>query len=1076
MSLLVLALGVLVLLLEGAISSRGGALAVPPLPIAGSDSGIIGLSYPAPSPNGRDLAFVFAGDLWLASMEGGAASRVVQSTEQEVRPFWSPDGRYLLFGRHEDRTENLFLLDRATDAVRRLTEHEGIDVPSGFSPDGTSILFHSNRSGQNRVYELSLEGGEPRPLIHDLSSDGCWIAPDELVFTRSRLPWWRQRARGVGAGELFRFVRGSARPQAVTSFVGVDLWPSYDAQGDYVYYASEESFARNIWRLNLGTGAREQITTHRSGAAEFPQISRDGTRLVYELGGSIWRVDLSAEPAVRKPAAAQELEIRCPFQPQAPRVQHWNAGARGLWVGRRSGELLLEVDGHLFASPQFPASARLDSVDSRDRPAQDWVPLAPSSYREASPSWSPDGSRVVISSDRAGQHDLFIVESEGDGVPVLDSTHPEVRTFRSRFRNEYAPQFSPDGRFIAYQREHEEVEQLLLADAEGGRELVLVDGVRFEGFAFAPDGRWLAYSKRDRSGNAEIYLRSLLGGEEYNLSLHPSDDLEPSWSPDGRYLFFLSDRAGSRDVWAFALRQEDAPSLGGTSWPEPQSTVPPHGVIVDLGGVADRVFQVTKFFGDEAAFSIDREGARVIFISDVLGRPALWMRGWTDSEPTRVSTEWNPRVVRFDPSGRFVWSLDEHGILRRSEVDTLVTEVVPYALSAQIDPGAKREQILVETWRLIKDGFYRRHFHLLDWDATLTRYRARLAGVHTDVDLDTLIRRMMGELNASHLGLRAPGNSPRLATGWLGVEFETDDVVAGGPQGLLVRDVLPGGPGHRAGLTTGDLLSFVAGEAVGSQRPLESILRDRVGQEVELRWRTDRTSEAAPGAGERRAFVRPIGTDQIRVLERLGAVARTRSQLRAEAAVPLGYVRIDGIDRPSLETLERELRVHQSGREGLILDLRENRGGDLPEEFLRLLQMRPGLWREPRGERRQPAPAPLWDKPMVVLIGPDTGSAAEIVAEGLSALGLGTLVGEPTAGGVIGAEEWELVDGRRIRLPRVGWSTQEGDNLEGRGVEPDLWIGDAFERDRGANDPILRAAIKILEDEIAAARSRSLRK
>jgi C-terminal processing protease CtpA/Prc len=204
----------------------------------------------------------------------------------------------------------------------------------------------------------------------------------------------------------------------------------------------------------------------------------------------------------------------------------------------------------------------------------------------------------------------------------------------------------------------------------------------------------------------------------------------------------------------------------------------------------------------------------------------------------------------------------------------------------------------------------------------------------------------------------------------------------------------------------------------------------------------------------------------VRVLERSRSVLRRRQLVERSGRGRIGYVALDAIDAHALDELTRQLRFFLADREAIVLDLRENVGGDLPVEFLRALGAPKLLEKRPRDERPQAAPGPVWERPLAVLIGPGTGSAAEIVAAGLDEAGAALLIGEPTQGAVIGASEIGLLDGSEFRIPRVGWFTTNGDNLEGRGVHPDRVVTAEFEEEARNEDRALSAAIEALLDRL----------
>ncbi|MEZ4650320.1 MAG: S41 family peptidase [Candidatus Eisenbacteria bacterium] len=354
-------------------------------------------------------------------------------------------------------------------------------------------------------------------------------------------------------------------------------------------------------------------------------------------------------------------------------------------------------------------------------------------------------------------------------------------------------------------------------------------------------------------------------------------------------------------------------------------------------------------------------------------------------------------------------------------------------------PDDERRSVIDRAWTELRDGFYQATLHLANWNQVRERTRGRLEGVRTRGELERLLLEMSGALNASHLGVGTPPAEP---AGLLGISVYSE-------RGRVrVRDVLPGGPAAALGIEAGDQIFSIGRTVVDGTAALEVAAPLGVSEPVDVVWFGEKGEE-------RRGAVRPASSGEIRDLH-FAREARIRSgRVRKEAKGKVSYVALRTIDRTSLDALRREVELFQPEGEALILDLRDNVGGDLPEEFLRELDRTPRVVRQPRGEVRRAVPAPLTRVPLAVLIGPRTGSAAEVVARGLAEGGRAILVGETTAGSVIGADEIELGMGLRFRIPRVGWYTLQGENLEGRGVSPDVQVETSpFGAELGTGDSI----------------------
>ncbi len=960
----------------------------------------IDLRQPALSSDGTKIAFAWRGDLWIAPWEGGRATQVTRDPIDERRPLWTPDGRALVYAARRSGNYDLFVRDLEGDAPRQLTFHESDDWPSSISSDGRWALFHSRREREeSRLYRVPIKGGEVEELTEDESSDGV-LSPDgrAIAFVHGEVPWWRRGYRGAASADLWIYDLARGRASRITDLAGQDLWPQWFPDGKSLLYASEETFVSNLYRVDLVRGERTRLTGHTGDGVRFPSLSADGRRVVYEAEGRIWGLDLSV--ARSEPA---------PIPIELPRVERMVvadtlvAGAREVAACPGSDRVVVTLGGDLWLAALGQPMRALTTGDARER----------------EPALSHDGKTLFYSGDASGNFDLYRMELDG-GAP---------RPFRDAREDERAPCLSPNDRVVAYLRAFDG-DELRLADADGGRDRLLARGPRFAGFAFSPDSRWIAFARADAAGQFDIFVLSLVSEEAINLTRHPAQDLEPRWSPDGNRLYFLSDRSGVRELWQIPLngRGTDAADelsidLDGIIWrAEPVPT---------LRGLGDR-YEVSS---DGLFYDAELSGARELFHQPWGELPERWTRGGFD-----------PRDLALGQGN--VIALDRGGALFR--IEARGATAMPFRAMQQVDQEARFAQMLDEAWRALRDGFYDRGLHLINWDAMRERYRARLPGCATREELSDLMRMMSGELNASHLG-EIPAEEPRPRSAWLGVEVSAET----GSDGVRIERVVPRGPIDRLGLSKGDRILAINGVELGREMPIEAALLGQAGEVLSLRVRA--------GRGARTESVLALETSTGDALLDEARTTELAAKVRKRTRGAIAYLRLARLEPPEIARFEREVAELPSECRGILLDLRGNPGGFGHQEVMDLLSRRATLEQRERGEEWVYSPALHFDGALVALISEGTGSAAELLAESIRASGRGRLVGRNTFGGVISAAEIELGDGARLRIPRIGWSTLDGKNLENRGVAPDVECSYEFEEEARGEDPVLWAAIRELE-------------
>jgi tricorn protease len=357
--------------------------------------------------------------------------------------------------------------------------------------------------------------------------------------------------------------------------------------------------------------------------------------------------------------------------------------------------------------------------------------------------------------------------------------------------------------------------------------------------------------------------------------------------------------------------------------------------------------------------------------------------------------------------------------------------------------------------------FYDEQMHGRDWEAIRARYRALLPFVATNEDLYDLANEMIGELNASHTGVSGPPTRamPRqVTTRLLGVELAED---RGGR--YRISHVYRNGPADREwlGLAVGDVVLALDGREVRSGDNYWRILGEALNEYVSVTVAKD-----PAGTGARTVRIRTVTS--LQDLKYEAWVAERREIVERETKGEVAYVHIRSMDQPSLARFRNEIDQY-SNRQGIIVDIRFNGGGNIDQELIDILERRPyQFWNQRTGSRswgrrpRQAIPGPK-----VMLINQRSGSDSEVTPMGFRQLGLGRIVGQPTSGGVIATGSYALINGGTIRTPGslvVTWDPTKpnnyGINLENYGVAPDVWVENSAADELSGTDRELLEAIK----------------
>ena len=1032
-----------------------------------------GARHPDLSPDGSRIAFSWRGDIWIAPTAGGEARRLTVHEAHDTYPAWSPDGREIAFSSVRHGNPDIFVVGLDGGAPERLTFHSDADAMFDWSPDGDALYFGSRReSRQNLVYRVSREGGRPERVIEDLawaatpSPDGQWIA-----YLRGYTNWWRRGYRGPASRDIWiRHVDGGPSHHLV-AWPGDDDHPHWSADGKAILFQSErEDGVKNLWRqeLNFGegridpAGAPEQLSHLKSDGMQWLCVSDDGRTAAFESEGRLWTMPTAGG----KPVA---LAVDCPGDlkenPQVHRTLSGGATEYAFSPGEK--QLAFVAEGEIYCGLV------------KDGELQDPVRLTETDAREKDLVWLNEDELIFVS-DRHGGDDLFIVRS---------SDEKEKRLGRSRYReevrltddpaNESKPDVSPGGETVLY---YKGVGFLWAMDADGANQRLLVDEPAVLHADWSPDDRYLAYSTTNHGSAEDIFVVDVTekGFTPVNVSTHPNDDFHPLWTADGKRLAWASRTdEGSYSIRYLWLtneeadksrrereREEEEEEDGGKADEkeddegddEEEEEDPGVQVKIDWDEIPDRIRTVATVRGYYWDYDQSPDGKHYALRTDMVeGEMDVWSVDW-DGDNLRRLTRGGARP------DRLLWSEDSGSIryVSRGQVREVANEPnaspKTYGFSAPItvDARARRLQKYGEAWRLLEDGFYDENFHGVDWRAIREKYEPMAAEAVMFEDFKDVLRSMIGELNASHLGAwggpqNTEGND---RTGLLGLTPDDDH---DGP-GLRVASVLHRGPLDREGrrVEPGEIILAIDGVEIAAGENHYPLLNHKAGEEVDLL--VESTS------GERRTITvepaRSVWWQDYRHW-----MDENRDMVDELSGGRLGYLHMSAMGDGNWDAFLADLFAHARDKEGLILDVRYNNGGSIHDQVLTFLSRKPYGYTKSRGKREGNFDArERWDRPIVLLTNERSYSDGEIFPWGFKALGLGRVVGMPTFGAVIGTNNVQLIDGTTFRVPSSGWwrlnpDGSVGDNLENIPVQPDILVPDVPEEHLAGRDAQVEAGV-----------------
>ncbi|MBN2432995.1 MAG: PD40 domain-containing protein [Acidobacteria bacterium] len=1041
------------------------------------------LSDPTLSPDGSSVVFAYQGDLWRIPAEGGTALRLTGMRGEESQPRYSPDGRWLAFTGSQDGNGNVYVMPVTGGEIRQLTYHDANDLVDSWSWDSQQIYFTSDRYNNFSAYRVARTGGTPVRLFSNFFNTphgivenprtGAWLFTDTWESFRFA---HRKRYKGDYNPDLKTYHPETKEFEVLTTYRGKDFWPTIDRAGN-IYFVSDE--ANGEYNLYTITQGRKTPLTAFPTSVITPQVNADGGRLVFVKDYQLFRHDLSTGNSIAIPVnlfVSDTLELEQSFD-VAGKISTFAASPDGkklafisrgeLFVGDSEGKFIRQMttrpDGRIMEVAWLADNLTLVYNQTVDG----WL------------NWfriTADGktAEVQITRDSQSNRNLTLNSDRSQGVYLSGRSEVrllDLKTWASRTiatdelwaMYNPDPRFSPDDRYVAFTAYRNFETDILLADLQENKIINITDtGVTETSPYWSPDGKYL-YFASDRGHPS--YPRGDTEPRIYRLPLQKFDEAFKSAEFEKLFEKKEKDRKDEKEKAEPAADAPDKPAgkEAAVDKEKQEKATPAVTVTVDFEDMLERLERISPNRGQQGQPVVlqEKEVQTVLYISDHDGEGNnVWKTVIAPFKPNETKKIEGARtggltLAATDKKQYLLVRGDIH------ELDLKANKVKKIELKHKFTRQLRQEfrQMFEEVWAAVAENFYDGDFHGTDWDAIGRRYRQLLPFVTTRGDLRTLVNDMLGELNASHMGFYSSGEEEKtfynLRTAAPGIRFATD-------RPYVVEAVVKDSPVDREGkdLAVGDVLVAVDGQAVDPERNRESyFLRPDRAEEMILSFRRD---------GETfDVRVHPQSSVAFRSLLYSEWIAENQRYVDERSDKQIAYIHMPDMGGGSLNDFLVEMTSEWYRREALILDLRFNRGGNVHDDVLQFLSQRPYTQWKYRDGKMSPQPnfAPA-AKPIILLVNEQSLSDAEMTAAGFRALELGTIIGTETYRWLIFTSGRQLVDGSFCRLPAWGCFTLDGRNIETEGVAPDIYIKTTLEDRLAGRDPQLDRAIEEIRKDM----------
>ena len=1040
-----------------------------------------------PAVSADHLAFVYAGDLWVSERDGSNPRRLTTSPAEENNPHFSPDGRLIAFAADYEGNTSVYVISVEGGNPRRLTWHPGDDIPVGWSADGQRVAFASRRETDHgrsaQLYHVPVDGGAPIRQMDARFFRGQWHEDGERLVYIDFGPAYNG-LYGGGAG--WRGYRGGTTPsirvlnpasgdvRAIPGERVNDINPLWYGE-EVLFLSDRDDKIFNLFIVSLGSGEPERLTSQATWDIRW--AARHGDQVVFEAGGRLHEFDL-----VERSQRTLDITLSPDLPQRQPGWRNVRSNIQGVGISPTGQRLVVTARGDVFTVPVEHGSTRnLSRTDGvREYPAL-WSPagqdiawivesldgqtlviadqsglgerrefsLGPDFYQLQ--AWDADNDRIVFSDNRLALH-------------VIDLGNGRIREIaRNTRQGSFDVAFSPDGRYLAYTlRQPNFLRDLVIHDFDSNRSRVVSDGLAdVASPAFSPDGAYLYFAASTNSGPVQFSLDMSSQERPFRAGIYALVLAADGESP-------LKPRSDEEEA-----RTDSKSDNGNDNDDDTNKTTR-----IDFDGLMARKVSLPVAEGNYDGLAVANDGSLVYVHRTQPGATV---------EPPGQQWARDDRLVRFDFDKRETATLltgvqgfelaaaGKHLAIQLADGSLVVAEVGSSLdtknvdlsdLRMFIDPAREWAQIFDEGWRFQRDFFYAENLHGLDWDAIYEQYRPLLDHVGRRQDLNELMVEMIAELHAGHnrVGGGDMHRESGPGVGLLGANFEIANdrwrisrIYSGEAWNPFIQ-----GPLTRPGASAevGEYILAVQGRELTAADNLFELLHNTVDKQVTLR-----VGPRADGRNARDIVVEPVGNES--GMRLWGWVEANRQAVHEATDGRVGYIYLPNTAGPGYTFFNRMFYA-QLDRDAVIIDERSNGGGQAANYIVEVLSRRHLSNWVYRDGLMATTPMGALHGPKIMLIDQDAGSGGDWLPYAFRELGIGTLMGTRTWGGLIGIfANPPFVDGGVMTVPHFRFvDTANNWSVENEGVAPDIRVElDPVATNRG-RDTQLEAAIREILDQL----------
>ncbi len=1074
-------------------------------------------SCPALSPDGKQITFSWNGDICSAETAGGTIKILSHHPATEYGSCFSPDGSKIAFSSDRTGTNQIYTMDAEGGQAQQVTFHSAGALIEQWANNETLMVsgvrdyFWRNGS---RFLSVSSSPSYNEDLLFDAYGRDGRISPDgtKLMFVREGSPWYRQGYQGSENGQIWTYDLQTKEFELLLGHDGDYDYPAWGAEGKSVYYAvSFDNGPKNLWEYDLTSGVKRQLTNFTDGSVMSVTSSLDGSVIVFRKLFDLY----SISPVLG--AKAQKINLVAPAEDMPDHIVNQ--------VKNNATDSAFTSDALEIA---FVADRDIWVMDTELKEPVQVYPTP--KQQESNLIFSKDNETLYFISDDGIVSNIYTARRSDPNSYWWQNTEFTIAQLTNGQDNIVSFTLSPDEKSIAY----EIAEQgLWIADINGENSRKLINSWDTMDYSWSPKSTYIAYVLNNEDVRRDIWITPVdKSCPPYNVSRNPRDDGTPRFSPDGKYLAWLGSGIGDNiDIFYVPLqkkiaditprdrtlekavklmeekrkskenkkdaKEKDQPDTEKKDEADTSKSGEENTEKADLAADDTEIETAAnepqkKEDGDIIEFDDLYKRTVKINTADAGESCLLWIggnkllfnqhknnntRSYTIEIPEKLNAEkYSDKAVTWTSA----WIKDAKMVSLINNgspalLDNKELKEYNFSVKTELDRENWYELGFKIAWRNMRDKFYSNELlRKAKWDTMLDKYLDKAIKSPDNNTFGRVINLMLGELNASHMGFTAANdNNWRSDDRWqentahFGARFDNSYK---GP-GLKIRDILPESPAERyqSRLYPSEIITHIDGVEILPETDINKLLTGDLARDFTLTVKdvNDQSREVT---------IRPVSYNEINPMLKKQWINTSKDIVKNNSDGKLGYVYVPRMMWDEFVDFEEEIFAEGEGKDGMIIDVRDNGGGFTADHILTVLC-------HPAHSKVLPRNADqagynfywkeysTWDKPIVVLCNQNSFSNAEIFSHAIKTIKRGKLVGVPTAGGVIATGSRNVVDLGNIRMPFIGWYPLSTElDMELNGAIPDYIIWPAPGDMPAGIDVQLDKAIEVLKEEVEAAK------